>query len=155
MRNVTYRIDLNLLNQKQYFLDMVMIKKIKHTVEIKDKDGNVLNANLISKDNEVKLLSVYFKVIDISTVYSATITLFFEFQQSPALGLTYIQHENIFTTKYSDFETGTYLVVYVNLSTLDIQFDILVKHTKICTIAGCFSFDVEDHYKVVSYKKIQ
>ena len=154
MNNV-YRIDLDLLNQKKYLLEMVLDKKIKHKVEVKNKDGNITYADLISEDNEVKLLSVYTKVIDISDVYSATITLFFEFQQSPALGLTYIQHEKIFTTKYSDFETGTYLVVYVNLSTLDIQFDILVKHQKICTIAGCFSFDVEDHYKVVSYKKIQ
>lgn len=152
---VIYRIDLDLLNQKKSMLEMILNKKIKHNVEIKDKDGNVTNANIITNDNEVKLLTVYANVIEIKSVYSATLTLFFEFEQCHALGLTYIHHEKVFLTKYDEFETGTYLVVYLNLDTLEIQFDILVKHPKICTIAGCFSFDVEDHYKILSYKKIQ
>ena len=78
---VIYRIDLDLLNQKKSMLEMILNKKIKHNVEIKDKDGNVTNANIITNDNEVKLLTVYANVIEIKSVYSATLTLFFEFEQ--------------------------------------------------------------------------
>lgn len=148
-----YQIDLDISDFKKYELEKIL--DLSHFIKC---DDNKIDTFRLVKDKsyffELKHMgkNETFSLSNFNKLYAS---LFIEFKYEENLNFTHVPVDKIMTTKYSDFDEGEYLVVMINLKSYEISLQILETFENYTAIAGCFGFDVEKEYKILSYVKIR
>lgn len=151
-----YRLTLDFNKVDKYQLEKII--KLKYELAIVDTNTPPKFFNIV----EDKTYSIGFAFVhELTKVHLykfngiTTLDVFLDFEYDDAVAFTHVPDNEIMTKRYDDFENGTYLVAYVDLKRFEIQFDVFDKFPNYTAIAGCFGFDVERDYKILSYMKLK
>lgn len=151
-----YQIDVDITEFSKFQLQDVYALPTQPIIKLHCDDGTFIKAKLKESHYGLNLVGFFDDEFIPKSMYAnaiASISLEFNFESN--LNLSHVDVDKIMTTRYKDFEQGTYLVVIVNLKNYNVSFEILETYKNYTAIAGCFGFDVEKDYKVLSYIKIK
>jgi hypothetical protein len=151
-----YRISLDFNKVNKFQLEQII--KLKYELAIVDTNNKPQFFNIV--EDKTRSLGFSFEhVVTKEHLYKfngiTTLDVFLDLEYEDVVALTHVPDNEIMTKRYKDFDNGTYLVAYVDLKRFVIQFDMFDKFPNYIAIAGCFDFDVEHDYKILSYMKLK
>lgn len=152
-----YQIDVDVTGFNKYKLQDIYSLKCEREVKLHCLDDTFIKSKLVESKGDYYFVGYYDNEFLPKSMYDkAIVSLYIEFEYEEHLNIfTHIPVDKIMTTKYSDFDGGEYLVVMINLKSYEISLEILETFENYTAIAGCFGFDVEKEYKILSYVKIR